>query len=182
MVDGSVFKSSDHGSGFHFTLTSAGSWTVRPSYSRLNDICSEPNLDVQRAKPKNLTHSSSRIQAILTSTMPIQIIIPHKGPTRERSAALRLAHTLNVYHKLDVDIVDSAEALKNIRDGTLTPGNVIAIGDTETPLIRHLLAEKRTPFQIDGTSLYVNGRPLTRAGLGTIVVHTAVCYSPLSGF
>jgi hypothetical protein len=130
---------------------------------------------MQNAKlKKNPTHSSGRIQAILTSTRPIQIIIPQSGPSRERSAALRLAHTLNVYHKLDVDIVDSAEALRDIHDGTFTPGNVIAIGDTQVPLIQQLLAEKRTPFQIDGMSLSVNGRPLTQPGLGAIAAQLSV--------
>ena len=113
------------------------------------------------------THPSSRIQAILTSTVPIQIVVPERGPTRELSAALRLAHTLDVYHKLHVDIVDSAEALNNIRDGTFSPGNVIVIGGVTTPLVQHILAAKRTPFQIDGTSLSVNGRPLIEPGLGT---------------
>lgn len=170
MVDGNVFKSSEHDSRVHFTLASARNWTLRVPYG---DMYSQSSLNMQHAKLESSTHLSGRIQTILTSPMPIQIIIPQRSPSRERSAALRLAHILNVYHKLDVDIVDGDEALSNIHDGTFTPGNVIAIGDTRAPLIQHLLAEKRTPFLIDDTSLSVNGRPLTQAGLGSCA---AVCY------
>jgi hypothetical protein len=146
--------------------TEARGWKVRPvpdTFFILVDCIQSSTCDLPiSAQPPG------RIQAILTSAAPLTIVAPDKGLGRERSSALRIAHSLNVYHKLDTNIIDSSEALKKVSEGTLGSGNIVVIGDPATPFVQYILAEKKTPFRIDGASLTLAGRHLVEPGLGMV--------------
>lgn len=110
--------------------------------------------------------ASGRLQAVLSSAAPLLIIIPKYGPSREFSVALRIAHDLNTYHKLDSEILQSSDALQNAKDGRLGHGNIVVIGDTQNPFTRWILGRKETSFELEGSSLKLKGRIFVEPGLG----------------
>jgi hypothetical protein len=79
--------------------------------------------------------SSGRMQNILTSSGPLIIVVPFNYHHREMSAALRLAHDLNLYHRLDSSIILSSEAVTASAE-TLNQGNVVAIGNDASLVLR----------------------------------------------
>jgi hypothetical protein len=142
---------------------------------------------------------SVRAQSILNSSAPITIVIPDMDadPTRdlrpqdqqkqhhESSVALRIAHALHLYHQLDAEIVQSAEALRRLADPycDFFPGNVLAIGTTSTmfPFVRTCLEKRKTPFTMDESSgeLHLKGkRVFTEPGMGMyrlpVIVHACL--------
>jgi len=120
---------------------------------------------------RKMIQASGRLQAVLSSAAPLLVIIPNYRPSREFSVALRIAHDLNTYHKLDVDILQSSEALQNARNGCLGHGNIVVIGDMQSPFTQWILAQKKTPFELEGTSLKLKGRSLIEPGLGIVFLH-----------
>jgi len=79
-----------------------------------------------------------------------------------------LAHDLNVYHKLDSEIIVGEEALHRYRAGTLGP-NVVVIGTTAGQLVRQCLGEKRAAFEIgEDLSLRLRGQVLDSRSEGVL--------------
>ncbi len=103
---------------------------------------------------------SGRVSRILSSTGPIVIVIPSEDDEYYVHAALRLAHDLDVYHKLSVEVIDASEALKRIDAGTLGTGNVVTIGDSRNAFTQQILEESSTPFTIANGLLNFRGKPL----------------------
>lgn len=97
---------------------------------------------------------------ILNGPGPLTIVIPSKTDHVCLDAALRLAHSLDVFHKLDSVIVDAQEAIELVRQRVLS-SNIVTIGvpnnDFLTP---YLTSDSRTAFQLRAGSLYLKGRPL----------------------
>lgn len=114
-----------------------------------------------------LPRPPGRAQLILTSNAPLTIVVPLDA-AHELSIALRIAHVLGVYHKLDTSIVTFSEyALTN--SGT-PPGNVVLIGNPATSAVEWLLQKGPTPWSLRDSSLFLQGRAVTQAGQGMVPI------------
>lgn len=109
---------------------------------------------------------SGRMQAVLTSAAPIILVIPDDAQSQELSVALRIAHELNTYHRLDAEIMQSAEALQDLEASALNEGNIVVIGNSSSPFVHWTLNQKKTPFQLNHSQLALNGLTLNALGLG----------------
>jgi len=90
----------------------------------------------------------SRLQQILSSCDPIRFIVPDVTQSRELSAALRIAHDLNVHHRLDAEIVLESEALPLLDAGPWSDGNIVFIGKPSSEFVRRVLEDQKTPFGV----------------------------------
>ncbi|PIL23730.1 hypothetical protein GSI_13480 [Ganoderma sinense ZZ0214-1] len=118
------------------------------------------------------TSLTGRISNLLSSTSPITIVVPNRLPSPESSAALRIAHNLNVYHKLDVGIIDADEADRAVRDGSLASGNLVVLSYGKLRgFAASLLSKSATPFGVDGTTLRLRSRSLTAPSTGVLFLH-----------
>ncbi|TBU28927.1 hypothetical protein BD311DRAFT_757466 [Dichomitus squalens] len=125
-----------------------------------------PLFDVQSVPP------TGRILNVLSSAGPITIVIPSQSPSAQLSAGLRIAHNLDVYHKLDADIITEDEAATRMRDGSLASANIVVLARGELGAFsRSILEEARTPFKISGTSLKLRGRLLNGPSMATLFLH-----------
>lgn len=110
---------------------------------------------------------SGRLSAILTSSGPLQIVIPAHDP-RHLSAATRLAHSLDVYHKIDASILEAKEVQDLSR---LSAANVVLITDGNDGLLAELLAGGGTPFTFEDGTLVVRGR-VVKQSEAAVFLHT----------
>lgn len=63
------------------------------------------------------------------------------------SYALRLAHDLDTFHKLDVEILTDTEVSNLLEDGSLGPSNIVVFdGAKKTSFGRRLLGGAKHPF------------------------------------
>jgi hypothetical protein len=67
---------------------------------------------------------SGRLSLILSSKGPLLFVIPDED-SLSLSQALRLAHDLDTFHKLDVEILTDAEASGILEDGSLGSSNIV---------------------------------------------------------
>ncbi|KAH9901635.1 hypothetical protein C8Q73DRAFT_678452 [Cubamyces lactineus] len=109
-----------------------------------------------------------RVANILSSKGPITIVIASKQTSRELSAALRLAHNLNVYHKLDAEIVDDKEAADKITEPSQT-GNTILLGLGE--VATSTLQQRRIAFGVADGVLSLRGRLINEDGTAALILH-----------
>ncbi|KAG5718671.1 3',5'-cyclic-nucleotide phosphodiesterase [Termitomyces sp. T112] len=116
-------------------------------------------------------HPPARLQSILSSNGPISFIISNDTNSRELSIALRLAHDLQIFHRLDSGILRESEVQVHLQDGRLPSGNLVFIGKQSSAFPRTLLSEKRTPFEIKGNVLELNGQVLDDPNTGSIFLH-----------
>jgi hypothetical protein len=93
--------------------------------------------------PSPLQHSG-RLQSILTTDGTIQLLIP-ESDEHALSIALRIAHDLDTYHKLDAAIATYADAQNHEALGS---GNIILIGSPGAPFVRQILENGRTPVSV----------------------------------
>ena len=117
----------------------------------------------------NIKHSHyppARLQSILSSNGPITFIISHNTNSPDLSVALRLAHDLQIYHRLDSEILSESEIQTCLLSGRLPPGNIVFIGKQSSVFPRALLSEKRTPFEAKGNVLELNGQVLDDPSTG----------------
>ncbi|KAM5531823.1 hypothetical protein V8D89_014522 [Ganoderma adspersum] len=115
---------------------------------------------------------TGRISNVLSSTSPITIVVPSRSPSPELSAALRIAHNLNVYHKLDAAIIDDHEAARAVRDGSLASGNLVVLshgklGGFAAPFV----SKSATPFGVDSSILQLRSRSFTVPSTGVLFLH-----------
>ncbi|KAJ8462025.1 hypothetical protein ONZ51_g11162 [Trametes cubensis] len=109
-----------------------------------------------------------RVANILNTKGPITIVIPSKQTSRELSAASRLAHNLNVYHKLDAEIVDDQEAAAKFNDLSQT-GNIILLGLGE--FAKSTLRQRRTAFSVVDDVLSLRSRLINESGTAALILH-----------
>ena len=80
------------------------------------------------------------------------------------SYALRLAHDLDTFHKLDVEILTDSEAGRLLEDGSLGPSNVVIFdGPKKTSLGRRILGGSKhlpLPTSVFRSEVKSNGNPL----------------------
>ncbi|TFK42788.1 hypothetical protein BDQ12DRAFT_293178 [Crucibulum laeve] len=115
----------------------------------------------------------SRLQSILTSDGPIVLVVSDETQPREMSMALRIAHDLHLYHRLD------AEILRKQEYADITPednsrvhrGNVVIIGTFSSPLVQRVLREGRTPFVSQHSRMLLNGLPYDYTKHATLFLH-----------
>lgn len=104
-----------------------------------------------------LIQPSGRMSAMLSTAGPFTLVIADDDEV-SFSAATRLAHDLDVYHKLDATILHASEANRQRASGLLGDGNVVVIGGSGNTFLTTLLREKRTPFELNDGRLSVRGR------------------------
>jgi hypothetical protein len=115
--------------------------------------------------PLSPLQHSGRLQSILTTNGTIQLFVP-QDDDHALSIALRIAHDLDTYHKLDAVIATHMDAQND-----LGSGNIILIGTTSDPFIRQILAKNETPVSVTQEPPYtvtVNGQSWNEASLGTV--------------
>ncbi|KIY64911.1 hypothetical protein CYLTODRAFT_424805 [Cylindrobasidium torrendii FP15055 ss-10] len=80
-------------------------------------------------KPESI-QPSGRIQTVLSSDGPLVLVVPNKE-RGQMSVGLRIAHDLLLFHRLDAEIISTAEALSGDANA-FGLGNVVAIqGDQD---------------------------------------------------
>lgn len=103
---------------------------------------------------------SGRMQAVLATAAPISLIVADRTPSRDLSIALRMAHDLNKYHKLDSEIIRSSEVWQRCEDGSLGGGNMVIVGDSQTAFTRWCFTQQSSAFELNVRPFKLNGRPL----------------------
>lgn len=89
---------------------------------------------------------SGRLSLILSSKAPLLFVIADED-VLSLSYALRLAHDLDTFHKLDVEILTDAEACGLLEGGLLGPSNIVIFdGPKKTSLGQRLLEGSRHPL------------------------------------
>ena len=108
----------------------------------------------------------SRIQTILTSIAPITLLAANEMIAENLSVALRIAHDLHLYHKLDSEIITESVALHRSKHGTWPAGNVVFIGTAFSQFAKLVLQEDKTSFQIVDSFIFFNHRCFNKLGEG----------------
>jgi len=103
---------------------------------------------------------SGRMQAVLATAALVSLVVSDHTPSRDLSVALRIAHDLNKYHKLDSEVIRSSEAWQRCQDGSLGRGNMVVFGNPQTPFTRWCLTRQHSAFEIDVKPFKLNGKPL----------------------
>ncbi|KAI6110086.1 hypothetical protein F5141DRAFT_1215536 [Pisolithus sp. B1] len=101
-----------------------------------------------------------RLQAILSSTAPLTLLIPSLSLPHELSAALRISYALRLYHSLDAQII-SLEELNSLTD--VGEGNLVVIGCAREPLVQAWLERTRSVWMFkDGAWCFSERRKFCR--------------------
>lgn len=88
---------------------------------------------------------SGRLSLILSSKGPLLFVIPDEDDL-SLSYALRLAHDLDTFHKLDVEILTDVEASGLLEAGSLGPQNIVVFdGVKKTTFGRRFLGGSKHP-------------------------------------
>lgn len=106
------------------------------------------------------------MQLILGSLAPLILVIPDENRMQELSAALRIAHDLHKFHRIDSEIVLSSEALERVQGSTMGEGNLVIVGDVGASLTRWCFSRQESVFKIDSNSPSLNGQALDVEGSG----------------
>ncbi|KAJ7756820.1 hypothetical protein DFH07DRAFT_473596 [Mycena maculata] len=115
---------------------------------------------------KAFTQVSARVQSFLSTAAPFRLVVLDETSPRDNSLALRIAHDLNAYHRLDAEIILGCESLNQLADDT---GNILIIGDASSPFLAKL--SWGTPFQVENNRLTLRDSPLEEPGLGILFLH-----------
>ncbi|THV08034.1 hypothetical protein K435DRAFT_815267 [Dendrothele bispora CBS 962.96] len=107
----------------------------------------------------NRVQSSGRMQAIISTKAPISLVIPDEHHSQELSIALRIAHDLHTYHRLDCAIIQSSEVFTS---GILNEGNVVVVGNGAAEQLRNTAFELKNPTP---------EQPLSVPGTGILFLH-----------
>jgi len=106
------------------------------------------------------------MQTVLATAAPLLLVVPDDIPAHEFSIALRIAHDLNVYHKLDGEIIRSSEAMWRGKENRLSTGNIVVIRDPQSSFSQWCFNQKTSAFDISITPPQLNGRPLENPSQG----------------
>lgn len=118
---------------------------------------------------------SGRSSTILLSPQPIVVVIPHKKDVSAQHAALRIAHDLEMYHRLDVEIIDAQEAMSRLELNSNRDSNIITIGGSDNLYTAHLLRRGLTPFGLAAGGLTLHDQLLS-TDLGAIFLHPHISH------
>ncbi|CAE6416164.1 unnamed protein product [Rhizoctonia solani] len=124
-------------------------------------------------------YPSAPLSSILTSARPIALVIPVERVQYYETIALRIAHNLYTYLKLDSTILRDSEVDGNILEGR----SVVVIGGHHN---KYGIAIRSSPLRVssDG-SISIGGEVYSGAGIGALSLHNRHLYmdaSDLSGY
>lgn len=96
-------------------------------------------------------------------------MVPKRSSRDGLSAALRLAHVLNIYHALDAEITTEETALTWNKLGQWPVGNVVFIGPPSSTFAQEMLnpAAAKTGAHVVDSNLYFGKKKFAKAGQGT---------------
>lgn len=86
--------------------------------------------------------------------------------SRDVSLALRIAHDLNAYHRLDAEIILGYETFQERLVDSTAAGNILIIGNAASPSLTSLLHNPQTPFRSENNVLVLKDAILDEGGLG----------------
>ncbi|KAF5373151.1 hypothetical protein D9758_001792 [Tetrapyrgos nigripes] len=101
---------------------------------------------------------SGRMQTILASKGPIALVIPDVSHDQELSVALRIAHDLHTYHRIDSAIIQSSEVFTT---DVVNEGNVVVIGNGAAAQLKNEFEIRDPPPE----------QPLRLPGTGILFLH-----------
>ncbi|KAF7311632.1 hypothetical protein MKEN_01066400 [Mycena kentingensis (nom. inval.)] len=105
-----------------------------------------------------------RIQSFLSSSAPFQLVLLDAG---HLPFALRIAHDLYTYHRLDSEILVGADTMQTAHNG-----NVLVIGETSSEVpVADLLQDHRTPFFVDDHRIAIQETVFNQPGQGILFLH-----------
>ncbi|KAH7909149.1 hypothetical protein BJ138DRAFT_1090031 [Hygrophoropsis aurantiaca] len=110
--------------------------------------------------PSQLT----RIHSVLSTAGPLKLVIPAKRPSPELTVALRIAHDLQKFHKLESEITTG-------EIGRPTTGNVVIIGGAETDFVQRQLESSDSPFRYRNGAWILEDREFIRPSSGIIFLY-----------
>jgi len=122
---------------------------------------------------KTPAQASARVQSFLSTAAPFRLVVLDNSSSRDVSLALRIAHDLNAYHRLDAEIILGYETFtERLVDSTrAATGNILIIGNTTSPSLASLLQNTQTPFRSESNALVLKDAILDEAGLGILFLH-----------
>ena len=112
-----------------------------------------------------------RIQSILSSPGPVTIITSGQSNGNDHWAALRLAHVLQLYHRLDSEIIAEDEAHTRTASDSWRNGNIIFIGPPRSPFAKGILGQRRTSVRTIDATIHIGTRKFQKPGQGSFVFH-----------
>ncbi|KDR81373.1 hypothetical protein GALMADRAFT_263657 [Galerina marginata CBS 339.88] len=112
-----------------------------------------------------------RMQSILSSPGPLIFVISEETNQQDLSVALRLAHVLNLYHKLDGEIISEETALTRNKLATWPTGNVIFLGTPSSPFAQEVLHSKKGGIRIINQAPHIGERRFDKPGQALLFLH-----------
>lgn len=109
------------------------------------------------------------------------MVIPDRNASHELSIALRIAHDLQIYHRLDAAILTESEASSLMEETFGLKGNIVVIGSPSSKLASDILRTRRTAFESNGYQLTLNGQVASGPGIGSGKVYTSWFHSNFIG-
>lgn len=119
---------------------------------------------------KAKTPPPGRMQAVLSSEGPITIVFSSTEDRREFSLALRIAHILHSYHRLDSVIITEDEALAKTHSASWSNGNIVVIGKPSSLFVKHILDRGASPVKVVDSTVCISNRTFARRDQGTDLI------------
>lgn len=113
-----------------------------------------------------IVQSSGRMQMILDSRGPLILVVPNDQRSEAFEVALRLAHDLDMFHRLDSQIWTSDDAMRSAKAGRLGHGNIIVIGSTSMSFVQWLLGLRMSSFRLDAGYMKLQNLVLNKPSTG----------------
>lgn len=104
----------------------------------------------------------TRLLAFLSTRSPITFIPLSVGSIQQQdnrlSLATRLAHDLQIYHRLDACICPNYEVINPYNVDHWPKGNIVLIGSLDDSAIQSVLEQNKLPLSMRDGQLTLNGR------------------------
>lgn len=155
-INGTPIHSSDNLIG-PTTFTRVGrEWRAVIIIYLFNCSIFTPSQPIAKEAKETRAHPSSRLSAVLTSSGPLTIVVPDSALSPAISVALRVAHDLDLYHKLDCSILRNSEAQDMLASGNLPKGNLVIVGLTKDRSVRTWAELHDSPVALDNNKIGVH--------------------------
>ncbi|KAJ7684731.1 hypothetical protein DFH06DRAFT_1277353 [Mycena polygramma] len=120
---------------------------------------------------KTTVQASARAQSFLSTTAPFRLVVLDDSRRPDLSLALRIAHDLNAYHRLDAEVIPSYKHFQERLSKNTVAGNILIIGNTVSPSLANMLESPKTPFHSENGLLTLKDTLLDEPGLGVLFLH-----------
>ena len=169
-IDGQKFEIHTVGVPLHMHVNDDGEWEVRMMISYQVELVYKCKLQPGCRRNNFRTQPPGRIQSILSTTGPISIIISDALQRQEFSVALRIAHILLLYHRLDSEIVTESIASERNREGTWGRGNAVFIGQPSSSFAKDVLGKRKMEVSIsEEDTVFIGKKKFTGQDQGRLV-------------